>query len=66
MIDPPTIDIMTNDDANLELSPKSLQDKAKMVGNMMDWKKYTIINAITAQSPPPNMQIHKESTAPIA
>lgn len=39
IIDPPTIDMINKDDANLELSPKFLQDKANMVGNIMDWKK---------------------------
>lgn len=36
---PPTMDIMINEEANLLPSPKSLQAKAKMVGNIMDWKK---------------------------
>ncbi len=36
---PPTIDIMINEEANLLPSPKSLQAKAKMVGNIIDWKK---------------------------
>ena len=33
---PPTIDIIINDEANLEPSPKSLHAKAKIVGNIMD------------------------------
>lgn len=33
---PPTMDMMIKEDANLEPSPKPLQDKAKMVGNMID------------------------------
>jgi hypothetical protein len=35
-MDPPTIDMMINEEANLEPSPRFLQDKAKMVGNIMD------------------------------
>ncbi len=33
---PPTMDIIIKDEANLEPSPRPLQDKAKMVGNMID------------------------------
>ena len=36
---PPTIDMMIKEDANFEPSPSSLQDKANMVGNIIDWKK---------------------------
>ena len=36
MIAPPTMDIMINDEASLDPSPKPLQDKAKMVGNIID------------------------------
>lgn len=39
IIAPPTIDIMIKEDANFDPSPRPLQDKAKIVGNMMDWKK---------------------------
>lgn len=66
MIAPPTIDIMINDDANFEPSPKFLQDKANMVGNMMDWQKYTNISATTAKIPPPNIAMINDTTAPIA
>ena len=59
------MDMMINDEANLEPSPRSLQAKAKMVGNMMDWKKYTIIKAKMAQIPPPKIAITMDSTAPM-
>ena len=36
MIAPPTMDIISKEEANLEPSPSPLQDKAKMVGNMID------------------------------
>jgi hypothetical protein len=36
IIAPPTIDIMIKEEASLDPSPKPLQDKAKMVGNMID------------------------------
>jgi hypothetical protein len=36
MIAPPTIDIMIREDANLDPSPNPLQDKAKIVGNIID------------------------------
>ena len=36
MIEPPTIDMMIKEEANLDPSPKFLHDKAKMVGNIMD------------------------------
>ena len=36
MIAPPTMDIIIKDEASLEPSPNPLQDKAKMVGNMID------------------------------
>ena len=39
IIDPPTIDIINKDEASFELSPRFLHESAKMVGNMMDWKK---------------------------
>jgi hypothetical protein len=35
-MDPPTIDIMIKEEANLEPSPRFLHDKAKMVGNIID------------------------------
>lgn len=63
---PPTIDMMIKEDANFDPSPKPLQDKAKIVGNMMDWKKYTAINATKAANPPPNIAIITEITEPIA
>lgn len=37
--EPPTIDIMIKEEASFEPSPKFLQERAKMVGNMIDWKK---------------------------
>ena len=37
--DPPTMDIMIKEDANLEPSPKFLQDNANIVGNIIDWQK---------------------------
>ena len=36
---PPTMDIISKDEANLEPSPSPLHDKAKIVGNIIDWKK---------------------------
>lgn len=39
IIAPPTIDIIIKDEANFDPSPKFLQDKAKMVGNIIDWQK---------------------------
>ena len=33
---PPTMDMMIKEEANFEPSPNPLQDKAKMVGNMID------------------------------
>ena len=39
MMDPPTIDIIINEEANLDPSPRFLQERAKMVGNIMDWQK---------------------------
>ena len=66
IIDPPTIDMIINEEANLDPSPKFLHDNAKIVGNMMDWKKYTSINETTAMIPPPNIAMIKEITAPMA
>jgi hypothetical protein len=66
IIAPPTIDIIIKEEANFEPSPKFLQDNAKMVGNMIDWQKYTNIKATTALIPPPNMATINETTAPIA
>jgi hypothetical protein len=66
IIEPPTIDMIIKEDANLEPSPKFLQDSAKIVGNMMDWKKYTNIKETTAIMPPPNIAMIKETTAPMA
>ena len=62
---PPTIDMIINEEANLLPSPKSLQASAKMVGNMIDWKKYTIMSATTANTPPPMIAMTSETTAPI-
>lgn len=66
IIAPPTMDMIINDEANFEPSPKSLHANAKIVGNIMDWKKYTIINAITAKIPPPNIAMTMEITEPTA
>ena len=33
---PPTMDIISKEDANFDPSPKPLQDNAKMVGNIID------------------------------
>ena len=38
-IAPPTIDMIINEEANLDPSPKFLHESAKMVGNIMDWQK---------------------------
>ena len=45
MIAPPTIDIMIKEEASFFPSPKPLQDKAKMVGNIIDMKKHIPIKA---------------------
>ena len=65
-MEPPTMDMMISEEANLEPSPKFLHERAKMVGNIMDWKKYTIMIATTAIIPPPSMAMIKDNTAPTA
>ena len=36
IIEPPTIDIIISEDANFDPSPRFLQERAKMVGNIID------------------------------
>lgn len=48
---PPTIDMIINDEAFFVCSPRFLTPNANMVGNIMDIKKKTPINANTAIIP---------------